>query len=132
MQSSHLTKNQLMPIVHNWVRDLHFLTCILKFKVYFKCTNQTTYSISDVNGGVTPTHFRHVHVYTHLGVLCPHCPGDEEIPVVYTESMNTVLRQELIRFNRLTRVVRSSLINIRKAIKVKLELAIDRRSCDVT
>ncbi|GCC38553.1 hypothetical protein chiPu_0017068 [Chiloscyllium punctatum] len=38
-------------------------------------------------------------------------------PVVYEESMNTVLRQELIRFNRLTQVVRSSLINIRKAIK---------------
>ncbi|GCB71663.1 hypothetical protein scyTo_0001655 [Scyliorhinus torazame] len=38
-------------------------------------------------------------------------------PVVYEESMNTVLRQELIRFNRLTEVVHSSLINIRKAIK---------------
>jgi dynein heavy chain len=38
-------------------------------------------------------------------------------PVVYEESMNTVLRQELIRFNRLTSVVRSTLINIRKALK---------------
>ncbi|KAL4617872.1 dynein heavy chain 3, axonemal [Arapaima gigas] len=38
-------------------------------------------------------------------------------PVVYEESMNTVLRQETIRFNRLTSVVRSSLVNIRKAIK---------------
>ncbi|XP_032303513.1 dynein heavy chain 3, axonemal isoform X3 [Coturnix japonica] len=38
-------------------------------------------------------------------------------PVLYEESMNTVLRQELIRFNRLTQVVRSSLINIGKAIK---------------
>ncbi|XP_041084991.1 dynein heavy chain 3, axonemal-like [Polyodon spathula] len=38
-------------------------------------------------------------------------------PVVYEESMNTVLRQELIRFNRLTQVVRSSLINIGKALK---------------
>jgi len=38
-------------------------------------------------------------------------------PVVYTESMNTVLRQELIRFNRLTSVVRASLVNLRKAIK---------------
>ncbi|KAM4656706.1 dynein axonemal heavy chain 3 [Amazona ochrocephala] len=37
-------------------------------------------------------------------------------PVLYEESMNTVLRQELIRFNRLTEVIRSSLINLRKAI----------------
>ena len=42
----------------------------------------------------------------------------EKYPVVYNESMNTVLRQELIRFNRLTSVVRLSLINIRKAMKV--------------
>ncbi|XP_016078231.1 PREDICTED: dynein heavy chain 3, axonemal [Miniopterus natalensis] len=38
-------------------------------------------------------------------------------PVVYEESMNTVLRQELIRFNRLTKVVRISLINLGRAIK---------------
>ena len=38
-------------------------------------------------------------------------------PVVYNESMNTVLRQELIRYNRLTSVVRKSLVDLRKAIK---------------
>ena len=38
--------------------------------------------------------------------------------MVYEESMNTVLRQELIRFNRLTKVVRSTLQNMRKALKV--------------
>jgi dynein heavy chain len=41
----------------------------------------------------------------------------EQFPVVYEESMNTVLRQELIRFNRLTSVVRSTLQNIQKAMK---------------
>uniref|UniRef100_A0A8B9YXV7 Dynein axonemal heavy chain 3 n=1 Tax=Bos mutus grunniens TaxID=30521 RepID=A0A8B9YXV7_BOSMU len=38
-------------------------------------------------------------------------------PVVYEESMNTVLRQELIRFNRLTEVVHRSLIDLGRAIK---------------
>jgi Dynein heavy chain C-terminal domain len=38
-------------------------------------------------------------------------------PVDYMNSMNTVLRQELIRFNPLVRVVRSSLVNVQKAIK---------------
>ncbi|CUT98907.1 dynein heavy chain [Echinococcus multilocularis] len=38
-------------------------------------------------------------------------------PVVYTESMNTVLRQELIRFNTLTAVVRSSLQSLLRAIE---------------
>ena len=38
-------------------------------------------------------------------------------PVVYNESMNTVLRQELIRYNRLTSVIRTTLINLQKAIK---------------
>ncbi|XP_028395151.1 dynein heavy chain 3, axonemal-like isoform X1 [Dendronephthya gigantea] len=41
----------------------------------------------------------------------------ERYPVLYTESMNTVLRQELIRFNRLTDVVRATLVNLQKAIK---------------
>jgi dynein heavy chain len=41
----------------------------------------------------------------------------EKFPVTYEESMNTVLRQELIRYNRLTSVIRSSLVNLKKAIK---------------
>lgn len=38
-------------------------------------------------------------------------------PVQYLQSMNTVLHQELIRFNRLTVIVRASLANLKKAIK---------------
>ena len=41
----------------------------------------------------------------------------KKYPVEYSESMNTVLRQELIRYNRLTSVVRKSLVDLRKAIK---------------
>lgn len=69
-----------------------------------------------------------LHIYRHA-LLKLHVAEDmmchdtfckqimNKYPVVYEESMNTVLRQELIRFNRLTRVVRNSLINLRKAIK---------------
>lgn len=41
----------------------------------------------------------------------------KQFPVVYNESMNTVLRQELTRFNRLTSVVRSTLQSVQKAMK---------------
>lgn len=37
-------------------------------------------------------------------------------PVMYEESMNTVLQQELLRFNKLLQTVSSSLVNVDKAI----------------
>ena len=51
-------------------------------------------------------------------------PGDFDLdatkalfPVEYLQSMNTVLQQELIRYNRLTTIVRASLVNLKKALK---------------
>ncbi|KAM4624509.1 dynein axonemal heavy chain 3 [Polymixia lowei] len=41
----------------------------------------------------------------------------DKYPVTYEESMNTVLRQELIRFNRLSQAVRVSLVSLRRALK---------------
>ena len=38
-------------------------------------------------------------------------------PIKYDESMNTVLQQELLRFNKLIRTVKNSLINLQNAIK---------------
>lgn len=38
-------------------------------------------------------------------------------PVLYINSMNTVLRQELIRFNELTNTIKETLSNVQKAIR---------------
>lgn len=38
-------------------------------------------------------------------------------PVKYEESMNQVLCQEMLRYNRLTAIIRASLVNLDKAIK---------------
>lgn len=44
-------------------------------------------------------------------------------PLKYTDSMNTVLQQELLRYNKLITVVRTSLINVGKAIRGEVPLS---------
>ncbi|XP_043281668.1 dynein axonemal heavy chain 3-like [Venturia canescens] len=44
-------------------------------------------------------------------------------PVLYANSMNTVLRQELIRYNRLTNVIKKSLKDVKKAIKGQVTMS---------
>lgn len=46
----------------------------------------------------------------------------EKYPVEYTNSMNTVLRQELVRFNRLLAFIKSSLNDTRRAILGQLAM----------
>ncbi|KAK9829119.1 hypothetical protein WJX72_004004 [[Myrmecia] bisecta] len=46
-------------------------------------------------------------------------------PVDYNESMNTVLCQELVRFNRLVEVVHSSLKSLQKALKGQVVMSAD-------
>jgi dynein heavy chain len=43
--------------------------------------------------------------------------ASEKYPVLYMNSMNTVLRQELIKFNDLTTLINETLSNVQKAIK---------------
>ncbi|XP_020300595.1 dynein heavy chain 3, axonemal isoform X2 [Pseudomyrmex gracilis] len=41
----------------------------------------------------------------------------DKYPILYMNSMNTVLRQELVRFNELVEIIMETLINVRKAIR---------------
>lgn len=49
----------------------------------------------------------------------------EKYPVLYMNSMNTVLRQELIRFNRLTEVIKRTLRDVQRAIKGQVTMSPD-------
>lgn len=53
-------------------------------------------------------------------------------PIKYDESLNTVLAQELLRFNALTGTVRSSLINVGKAIKGEVTLSLELEEVSVS
>jgi dynein heavy chain len=40
----------------------------------------------------------------------------EKYPVLYEESMNTVLPQEVAKYNRLTNLMREMLVNVQRAL----------------
>jgi len=51
--------------------------------------------------------------------------AEEKYPISYEQSMNTVLTQELSRFNNLTKVIKVSLQDLKKAIKGEVLLSVD-------
>jgi dynein heavy chain len=51
--------------------------------------------------------------------------AEKKYPISYNQSMNTVLTQELTRFNGLIKIIRSSLEDLKKAIKGEVLLSTD-------
>jgi dynein heavy chain len=47
----------------------------------------------------------------------------EKYPTEYTESMNTVLTQEVIRYNRLLKIMAEMLFDVQKAVKGEIVMS---------
>ena len=76
--------------------------------------------------GVTSSMLRHVEEL--IGLVATSFDMDKvhsKFPISYEESLNTVLRLELIRFNRLLLTVRSTLIQLQQALKGEIVMSIE-------
>jgi len=47
----------------------------------------------------------------------------EKFPVSYSESMNTVLFQEVVKYNKLLNIMNASLVDINKALAGKIVMS---------
>ncbi|KAL1453423.1 hypothetical protein WDU94_007563, partial [Cyamophila willieti] len=56
----------------------------------------------------------------------------KKYPILYEQSMNTVLKQELIRYNRLTAVIKKSLSEVRKAVKGLIVMTADMEEANTS
>ena len=93
-------------------------------------------SSSDASGGSSPEELIDALACDVLSSLPPNFDMEFaalQYPVMWRESMNTVLCQELVRFNTLLSVVRTSCTDLRKAVKglVVMSLELEQLSQDL-